>query len=151
MGSQHPGEIAGLIYLDSVDSYSFYDPKETDMVMDMVDVRHQIDAFEADEPLSAAVFDQIRDSAAALEKSAGRMADNVAMAGGREDPAPPPVWLAIFFGKEKSSTRRCSPSWPVRMPSPRLRKSMRRPASVVTAKPAIRGHFKTGHRDWPKT
>jgi hypothetical protein len=24
-------------------------------------------------------------------------------------------------------------------------------ASVVTAKPAIRGHFKTGHRDWPKT
>jgi acyl-coenzyme A thioesterase PaaI-like protein len=23
--------------------------------------------------------------------------------------------------------------------------------SVVTAKPAIRGHFKTGHRDWPKT
>ena len=25
------------------------------------------------------------------------------------------------------------------------------PPSVVTAKPAIRGHFKTGHRDWPKT
>jgi hypothetical protein len=24
-------------------------------------------------------------------------------------------------------------------------------ASVVTAKPAIRGHFKTGHRDWAKT
>ena len=24
-------------------------------------------------------------------------------------------------------------------------------ASVVTAKPAIRGHFKTGHRAWPKT
>jgi putative transposase len=23
--------------------------------------------------------------------------------------------------------------------------------SVVTSKPAIRGHFKTGHRDWPKT
>ena len=23
--------------------------------------------------------------------------------------------------------------------------------SVVTAKPAIRGHFKTGHRDWPET
>jgi len=22
---------------------------------------------------------------------------------------------------------------------------------VVTAKPAIRGHFKTGHRDWAKT
>jgi len=26
-----------------------------------------------------------------------------------------------------------------------------RMASVVTAKPAIRGHFKTGHRDWPET
>ena len=23
--------------------------------------------------------------------------------------------------------------------------------SVVTPKPAIRGHFKTGHRDWAKT
>ena len=23
--------------------------------------------------------------------------------------------------------------------------------SVVTLKPAIRGHFKTGHRDWPET
>ncbi len=24
-------------------------------------------------------------------------------------------------------------------------------ASVVSLKPAIRGHFKTGHRDWPET
>jgi hypothetical protein len=24
-------------------------------------------------------------------------------------------------------------------------------ASVVTSKAAIRGHFKTGHRDWPET
>jgi len=24
-------------------------------------------------------------------------------------------------------------------------------ASVVTLKAAIRGHFKTGHRDWPET
>ena len=104
IGSQHPGEVAGLIYLDAVDSYSFYDPTQTDMVMDMVDVRHQIDAFEAGEPLSTTVLGQIRDSAAALAKSSGRMADNVAMAGGREDPAPPPVGLAIFFGKAKFTT-----------------------------------------------
>jgi non-heme chloroperoxidase len=104
IGSQHPGEVAGLIYLDAVDSYSFYDPTQTDMVMDMVDVRHQIDAFEAGEPLSTTVLGQIRDSAAALAKSSGRMADNVAMAGGREDPAPPLVGLAIFFGKEKFTT-----------------------------------------------
>jgi len=25
------------------------------------------------------------------------------------------------------------------------------PPSVVTLKPAIRGHFKTGQRDWPET
>jgi len=25
------------------------------------------------------------------------------------------------------------------------------PTSVVTLKAAIRGHFKTGHRDWPET
>ena len=24
-------------------------------------------------------------------------------------------------------------------------------SSVVSSKPAIRGHFKTGHRDWPET
>jgi non-heme chloroperoxidase len=104
IGSQHPGEVAGLIYLDSVDSYSFYDPTQTDMVMDMVDLRRQIDAFQAGEPLSTTVLAQIRDSAAALAKSSGRMADNVAMAGGREDPAPPPVGLAMFFGKEKFTT-----------------------------------------------
>jgi pimeloyl-ACP methyl ester carboxylesterase len=104
IGSRHPGEVAGLIYLDSVNSYSFYDPTQTDMVMDMVDVRHQTDAFEAGEPLSATVLGQIRDSAAALAKSAGRMADNVAMAGGREDPAPPPVGLAVLFGEEKFTT-----------------------------------------------
>ena len=104
LGSHHPEEIAGLIYLDSVDSYSFYDPRQTDMVMDMVDVRRQVDAFEAGEPLSSTVLCDIRDSAAALAKSAGRMADNVAMAGGRGDPAPPPVGLAIFFGKVKFTT-----------------------------------------------
>ena len=56
IGSYHPDQIAGLIYLDAVDSYSFYDPAETDMAMDMVDVRRQIDAFEAGEPLSAEVL-----------------------------------------------------------------------------------------------
>jgi non-heme chloroperoxidase len=104
IGSRHPDVVTGLIYLDAVDSYSFYNPAQTDIVMDMVDVRQQIDAFRAGESLSTTVLGQIRDSAAALAKSAGRMADNVAMAGGREDPAPPPVGLAIFFGKEKFAT-----------------------------------------------
>ncbi len=104
IGSRHPEVVAGLIYLDAVDSYSFYNPAQTDMVMDMVDVRHQIDAFRAGEPLSTSVLGQIRDTATALAKSAGGMADNVAMAGGREDPAPPPIGLAILFGKEKFTT-----------------------------------------------
>jgi pimeloyl-ACP methyl ester carboxylesterase len=138
IGSQHPGEVEGLIYLDSVDSYSFYDPTQTDMVMDMVDVRHQIDAFEAGEPLSTTVLGRIRDSAAALAKSSGRMADNVAMAGGekilRRRPSGSPYSL------EKRSflpcTRRCSPSWPVRMPSRPSRKSMRRPLPLLLPKTA---------------
>jgi non-heme chloroperoxidase len=104
IGSRHPDVVTGLIYLDAVDSYSFYNPAQTDMVMDMVDVRQQIDAFKAGEPLSTTVLGQIRDSAAALAKSAGRMADNVAMANGQEDPAPPAVGLAIMFGKEKFTT-----------------------------------------------
>ena len=65
IGTFHPDKVAGLVYLEAVDGYSFYDPAETDMVMDMVDVRGQIDAFQASEPLSAAVLEKIRDSAAA--------------------------------------------------------------------------------------
>jgi pimeloyl-ACP methyl ester carboxylesterase len=104
IGSLHPDQIAGLIYLDAVDSYSFYDPAETDMAMDMVDVRHQIDAFEAGEPLSANVLGSISASAANLSRSAGRMADNVATAGGPGDPAPPRVGLAMRFGATKFTT-----------------------------------------------
>ena len=104
IGTFHPDKVAGLIYLEAVDSYSFYDPEQTDMVMDMVDVRHEIDAFEASEPLSAAVLGQIRDSAAALSQSAGRMAYNVSASGGPGDPALPPVGLAVKFGEEKFTT-----------------------------------------------
>jgi non-heme chloroperoxidase len=104
IGTFHPDLVAGLIYLEAVDSYSFYDPEQTDMVMDMVDVRHQIDAFEASEPLSAAVLSRIRDSAAALAKSAGRMAYNVAESGTQGDPALPPIGLAVKFGEEKFTT-----------------------------------------------
>ena len=104
IGTFHPDQVAGLIYLEAVDSYSFYDPEQTDMVMDMVDVRHEIDAFEASEPLSAAVLGRIRDSAAALAKSAGRMADNVAESGLQGDPALPPIGLAVKFGEQKFTT-----------------------------------------------
>jgi non-heme chloroperoxidase len=104
IGTFHPDQVAGLIYLEAVDSYSFYDPEQTDMVMDMVDVRHEIDAFEASEPLSAAVLSRIRDSAAALSKSAGRMAYNVSTSGSQGDPAPPPIGLAVKFGEEKFTT-----------------------------------------------
>jgi pimeloyl-ACP methyl ester carboxylesterase len=106
IGTFHPETVAGLVYLEAVDSYSFYDPEETDMVMDMVDVRHEIDAFEASEPLSAAVLGQIRDSAAALSKSAGRMAYNVSASGGQGDPALPLIGLAIKFGEAKFTTVR---------------------------------------------
>ena len=104
IGSYHSDQIAGLIYLDAVDSYSFYDPAETDMAMDMVDVRRQIDAFEAGEPLSAEVLGSISASAANLSRSAGRMADNVTTAGGPGDPAPPRVGLAMRFGAAKFTT-----------------------------------------------
>ena len=104
IGTFHPNMVAGLIYLEAVDSYSFYDPEQTDMVMDMVDVRREINAFEASEPLSTAVLGQIRDSAAALSKSAGRMAYNVSASGGQGDPALPPIGLAIKFGEERFTT-----------------------------------------------
>lgn len=104
IGTFHPDEVAGLIYLEAVDSYSFYDPEQTDMVMDMVDVRHEIDAFQKGEPLSAAVLDRIRDTAAALSKSAGRMAFNVSTSGSGGDPTLQAVGLAVKFGQERFTT-----------------------------------------------
>ena len=104
IGSLHPREVAGLIYLDAVDSYSFYDPADPDMAMDMADVRRQIDAFEAGEPFSPEILGSIRASAANLAASAGRMADNVTIAGLAGDPAPPRVGLAIRFAATKFTT-----------------------------------------------
>ena len=104
IGTFHPDQIAGLIYLEAVDSYSFYAPEQTDMVMDMVDVRHEIDAFQEGEPLSVAVLDRIRDTAAALSKSAGRMAFNVSASGSGGDPTLPQVGLAVKFGQERFTT-----------------------------------------------
>jgi non-heme chloroperoxidase len=106
IGTFHPDQVAGLVYLEAVDGYSFYDPAETDMVMDMVDLRRQIDAFQASEPLSAAVLDQIRDSAAALSKSAGRMAYNISASGGQGDAALPVIGLAVKFGEQRFTTVR---------------------------------------------
>lgn len=104
IGTSHPDQVAGLIYLEAVDGYSFYDPEQTDMVMDMVDIRHEIDAFQAGEPLSAAVLDRIRDAAAALSKSAGRMAFNVSASSSGGDPTLPPIGLAVKFGQQRFAT-----------------------------------------------
>ncbi len=104
IGTFHADQVAGLIYLEAVDSYSFYDPGQTDMVMDMVDVRHEIDAFQAGEPLSSAVLDRIRDAAAALSKSAGRMAFNVSASSSGGDPTLPPIGLAVKFGQQRFTT-----------------------------------------------
>ncbi len=101
IGTFHPDKAAALIYLEAVDSYSFYDPADTAMTMDMVDVRQAINAFEAGEPLSPAVLDHIRDSAAALARSSGRLAYNIEASGGQGDPAPPAVGLAVIFGEQR--------------------------------------------------
>lgn len=45
IGSRHPEEVSGLIYLDSGGSYAFYDRAHGDLQLDLIDVRDKIEQF----------------------------------------------------------------------------------------------------------
>jgi non-heme chloroperoxidase len=42
IGSKHPEKVAGLVYLDAVSGYSFYDPARGDFFMDLVDLEKKL-------------------------------------------------------------------------------------------------------------
>lgn len=42
IGSRHPEKVAGLVYLDAVSGYSFYDPTRGDFFMDLVDLEKKL-------------------------------------------------------------------------------------------------------------
>jgi non-heme chloroperoxidase len=42
IGSRHPEKIAGLVYLDAISGYSFYDPARGDFFIDLVDLEKKL-------------------------------------------------------------------------------------------------------------
>ncbi|MBV9157597.1 MAG: alpha/beta hydrolase [Acidobacteriaceae bacterium] len=46
IGSRHPEKVAGLVYLDAISGYSFYDPTRGDFIIDLVDLEKKLAALD---------------------------------------------------------------------------------------------------------
>ncbi len=102
IGNHDPQRVAGLIYLDADWGPGFYDKARGDNWIDMLDVRHRIEALRGGavydtayrEGLTAAIDQLSRD----LHAEAAR---DAALPNLPVGPAPPPIPLAVLFGEEK--------------------------------------------------
>jgi pimeloyl-ACP methyl ester carboxylesterase len=101
IGSRHPEKVAGLIYLDAAFPYAYYNHANTDPILDMVDVRTQIDALQAGAVLEPKFVDNMLTSVAQLEKDMQKTKDDLAKMQPPYPPPPPPFGLAIMFGQQK--------------------------------------------------
>jgi pimeloyl-ACP methyl ester carboxylesterase len=101
VGSRHPEKVAGLIYLDAADAYSFYDRAQGDWMLDMIDLRKQIDAFQAGALLDQQHSQEMLESASILEKDMQEMEKRIALIPDPAPPPPPAIGLAIRFGERK--------------------------------------------------
>jgi non-heme chloroperoxidase len=101
IGSRHPEKVAGLIYLDAAFPYAYYNHANTDPILDMVDVRTQIDALQAGAVLEPKFVDNMLTSVAQLEKDMQKTKDDLAKMQPPYPPPPPPLGLAILFGVQK--------------------------------------------------
>jgi pimeloyl-ACP methyl ester carboxylesterase len=66
IGTRHPERIAGLIYLDSINSYSFHDPAVPDLDTDAATVRRDLDRMFDLQPSPAQWSALIKDTQAAM-------------------------------------------------------------------------------------
>jgi pimeloyl-ACP methyl ester carboxylesterase len=101
VGSRYPDKVAGLIYLDAVNGYSFYSADEGDWVLDMLDLRNEIDALK-----SGATFDPKfgRDMLATttlLQKDLQSVVKEGALIPPSPQRPPNPISIAIRFGQQK--------------------------------------------------
>ncbi|WP_353069667.1 alpha/beta hydrolase [Tunturibacter empetritectus] len=101
IGSRHPEKVAALIYLDAAFPYAFYNHANTDLFLDMVDVRTQIDALQAGAVLEPKFVDNMLTSVAQLEKDLQKTKNDLAKMLPPYPPPPPPLGLAIMFGQQK--------------------------------------------------
>jgi pimeloyl-ACP methyl ester carboxylesterase len=114
IGSRHPEKVAGLVYLDAVSGYSFYDPARGDFFMDLVDLENklaQLDPRTAAGDVRPTVEELERVSVPRFEKDLHWM--DMHFQTTSAPPPPPPVpgkareispYNAILTGAEKFTT-----------------------------------------------
>jgi pimeloyl-ACP methyl ester carboxylesterase len=92
IGSKHPEKVGGLVYLDAISGYSFYDPARGDFFIDLVDLEKklaQLDPRTAEGDLPGIVQELERVSVPRFEKDLSWM--DVHFKTTSAPPAPPPV------------------------------------------------------------
>ena len=79
VGTRHPEKVAGLVYLDAIYQFSFYDPEEPDLSLDTATVRRDLDRmFEvAGTPAQSALIANIQAALPNLQKSLQDTADSL--------------------------------------------------------------------------
>lgn len=102
IGAQDPHKVAGLIYLDADWGPGFYDKDRGDSWLDMLNVRHRLDALRAGAVYDTAYHDALTAAADQLSRDLHADAPRyAALAGTPAPPAPAPIPLAVLFGEEK--------------------------------------------------
>jgi pimeloyl-ACP methyl ester carboxylesterase len=102
IGNHDPKRVAGLIYLDADWAPGFYDTARGDNWIDMLDVRHRIEALRAGAMYDTAYREGL--IAATDRLSSDLHTDAARFAALPNQPAPPapaPIPLAVLFGEEK--------------------------------------------------
>jgi non-heme chloroperoxidase len=101
IGSRHPEKVAGLIYLDAALPFAYYNHANNYWLLDMLDLKKQMDALQA-----GAAFD--RQFADGMLKSASQLKDDLEEEKKRTASMPdthlslgPPQGMPIIFGEEK--------------------------------------------------
>jgi pimeloyl-ACP methyl ester carboxylesterase len=79
VGTRHPEKVSGLVYLDAIYQYSFYDPEEPDLSLDTATVRRDLDRmFEvAGTPAQRPLIADIQAALPSLQKSLQDTSDSL--------------------------------------------------------------------------
>jgi len=102
IGAHDPHQVAGLIYLDADWGPGFYDEARGDSWLDMLDVRHRLEALRAGAVYDTAYHDGLMAATDRLSRDLhADAAFYAALAPLPAPPAPSPIPLAVLFGEEK--------------------------------------------------
>jgi pimeloyl-ACP methyl ester carboxylesterase len=101
IGTRHPEKVSGLIYLDAALSFAYYDPANSDMTLDMLEVNRSIDALKAGATFDRQYVQSLSTSVARLDKDLQQQSAMMAKFPPSSRGAPPQPGPAIMFGEQE--------------------------------------------------